>query len=162
MKEKINIRKAQKKDIPSIRTIVRKSFKFQAESYLLEEKYGIILGKRWDQWMIEDVLKSFHPDLDNLLVGTLDEKTVGFLSFSINDTSKMGAISYMAVHPEARGRGIAKKLVSKALKTFKEKGALFASVTTAMDERHTAARRAYERAGFEPFNNFIKYVKILP
>ena len=73
----------------------------------------------------------------------------------------MGVIGNNAVAPEGQGRGIGTAMYQFVLDLFREKGLRFACVGTGLDEGHAAARRAYEKAGFDRRRESIMYYKYL-
>ena len=83
-----------------------------------------------------------------VLVATIGEACVGFVSFSIDDEGRTGEIGLNAVHPEHAGRGIGSRLYERALAAMKARGVAVVTVATGGDPSHAAARRAYEKAGF--------------
>jgi ribosomal protein S18 acetylase RimI-like enzyme len=67
-------------------------------------------------------------------------------------------ISYLGLVPEARGRGLGKELVRKAL--FEARAADALQLTLAVDERNWPARDLYQRMGFETFDSREVYLTI--
>lgn len=59
-------------------------------------------------------------------------------------------VVYMGVHPDARGQGIGKRLVSKCVHLAQSEG--FERVTLAVDARNTPAVSIYHQFGFETCN----------
>lgn len=57
-------------------------------------------------------------------------------------------------------KGIGQQMYKAVLDYFRQQGMLYAKVLTGLDEAHTRARKAYERAGFnikcESVNYFMK------
>lgn len=94
-------------------------------------------------------------------VALADDKVVGFVSYSVNETTKTGEIGGNAVDPECRGMGIGPKMYDFVLSKMKEEGMEYASVVTGLDDGHAPARRAYEKAGFQKNLPSVKYFKKL-
>ena len=67
-------------------------------------------------------------------------------------------VAYVGVVPEARGRGIGRALMARAFRAAAIAHAT--QVTLAVDERNQAARRLYDRLGFEPFDERDVYLAI--
>lgn len=76
-------------------------------------------------------------------------EVVGFVSFRLDPDRKVGEIGLNAVHPRHAGNGIGTKMFEFAIHTMKEEGMLVATVGTGGDPSHAAARRAYEKTGFD-------------
>jgi ribosomal protein S18 acetylase RimI-like enzyme len=85
-----------------------------------------------------------------VLVVTIGDEIVGFVSFTIDATNQIGEIGLNAVHPEHAGRGIGTAMYEHVLERMRELGMAVATVGTGGDPSHAPARRAYEKAGFGP------------
>ena len=86
----------------------------------------------------------------HVLVVTIGDEIVGFVSFTIDAEKRMGEIGLNAVHPNHAGRGIGTKMYEHVLARMKELGMAVPTVGTGGDPSHAPARRAYEKAGFGP------------
>lgn len=85
-----------------------------------------------------------------VLVATVGDEVVGFVSFTISTDGRMGEIGLNAVHPGHAGRGIGTALYGQALARMREHGVALVTVGTGGDPSHAPARRAYGKAGFGP------------
>lgn len=72
------------------------------------------------------------------------EKVVGALAFSYVEQE----ISFLAVHPEYRNKGIGLKLVKKVISLFPPGTRLIVITYRAGDEKGENARKLYKKAGF--------------
>jgi len=79
-----------------------------------------------------------------------DGRIVGFVSFSINASDRVGEIGLNAVDPAFAGRGIGSWMYGRVLAEMQALGAMVASVGVGGDDSHAPARRAYAKAGFGP------------
>jgi len=86
----------------------------------------------------------------HVLVVTIEDEIVGFVSFTIDAATRIGEIGLNAVYPEHAGRGIGTEMYEHVLARMKELGMAVATVGTGGDPSHASARRAYEKAGFGP------------
>lgn len=73
---------------------------------------------------------------------------VGFVTFTIDVTGRIGEIGLNAVHPRHAGRGLGTWMYEQVLERMKDQGAAVATVATGGDPSHAPARRAYAKAGF--------------
>ncbi len=96
--------------------------------------------------------------LDSLLAGAggwttwvaeLDGAVVGFVTTHHDDDTGVGEIGLNAVDPVHAGRGVGLALYRHALDGMRAAGLKVATVSTGGDASHAAARRAYEKAGFD-------------
>lgn len=77
-----------------------------------------------------------------------NEKVVGALVFSYTEQE----ISFLAVHPEYRNKGIGLKLVKKVISLFPIGTKLIVITYRAGDEKGRNARKLYKKAGFSEGN----------
>ena len=88
-------------------------------------------------------------NLDGLLFGQWNGQIAGMVQAYVdkNREEKKGFIHYLAVLPEFRHNGIAKKLLAQAIKSMKEKGMTVASAYAQTDR--LACVHLYESFGFK-------------
>jgi ribosomal protein S18 acetylase RimI-like enzyme len=88
-------------------------------------------------------------NLDGLLFGEWNGQIAGMVQAYVdkNREEKKGFIHYLAVLPEFRRNGIAKKLLAQAIKSLKEKGMTVASAYAQTDR--LACVHLYESFGFK-------------
>ena len=104
----------------------------------------------WQQSKAEEIRRSCRPETPiQIRVAELDNQIVGFLSFATDDQTGVGTILNNAVHPDFQGRGIGKQMYEFAFEKFREMSMRFVKVHTGCDPAHAAARRAYEKMGFD-------------
>ncbi|RKH45999.1 GNAT family N-acetyltransferase [Corallococcus sicarius] len=84
-----------------------------------------------------------------VFVAELNAKVIGFVAVKVNAETLIGEIGLNAVHPAHAGHGTGTALYMHALGHMKRAGARVATVATGGDASHAAARRAYEKAGFQ-------------
>ena len=96
-----------------------------------------------------------------VLVVTSDDDIVGFVSFTLDQETRLGEIGLNAVHPEQAGRGIGTEMYEYVLARMKQLGMAVATVGTGGDPSHAPARRAYEKAGFGPGIPSINLYRLL-
>ena len=84
---------------------------------------------------------------------------VGFVAVELHHPERsMGEISMLAVDPDYQGSGIGTALTEFALDRLKDAGMTVALVETRGDPGHAAARRTYEKAGYNllPIARYFK------
>lgn len=97
----------------------------------------------------------------HVLVVTIGDEIVGFVSFTIDTKNHTGEIGLNAVHPEHAGRGIGTEMYEHVLGRMRELGMEVATVSTGGDPSHAPARRAYEKAGFGPAIPSVRFYRLL-
>lgn len=85
-----------------------------------------------------------------VLVVTIGDEIVGFVSFTLDAAKRTAEIGLNAVHPAHAGRGIGTEMYEHVLAHMKDLSIALATVSTGGDPSHAPARRAYEKAGFGP------------
>ena len=155
-KKNVKIRQGTQADIGKVAAIVKKVWSMGGD-YLMEQKYGRIGNKSWDEWISEDVTKYITDELEHFLAADCDSELAGFISYRLDSHRQIGTIGYNAVHPEFRGRGIGTLLLNRVLTIIKEEGMLYSKVITGLNEGHSPARKMYEKAGFEELTRIAIY-----
>ena len=92
-----------------------------------------------------------------VLVTELDGKVVGFITYLLEPSRKLGIIGNNGVHPDYQGQGIGTRQQREVLDIFRREGMLVANVFTGLDEGHTKARAAYAKVGFKLGIPMINY-----
>jgi ribosomal-protein-alanine N-acetyltransferase len=90
---------------------------------------------------------NFSPALKDLFFVYEQEKILGFIIACYCEITLRGVIMKVAVHPQARGRGIASLLMSQVLAALKEKKV--ATLELDVEILKTNAQRLYEKFGFK-------------
>jgi N-acetylglutamate synthase-like GNAT family acetyltransferase len=144
------IRPAHEGDLPDIRRIIVEAFGHDTVHYKLEKKFGVLGGKTWDERKGDEIESFYRSHPDHVLVTESEGMVVGFVSFSCDWDRRMGEIQNNAVDPDFQNRGIGTAQISRALGVLKEMGMEFAEVSTGLGPGYAAARRMYEKCGFEP------------
>ena len=83
------------------------------------------------------------------IVAEIEGKLVGFAAMSFHPEDFLGQIYMIAVDPDCQKQGIGCALTEAGLKIIKEAGFSLAMVETGGDPGHAAARKTYEKMGFE-------------
>ena len=95
----------------------------------------------------------------NMLIAEIDGEICGFATYHYD--GGIGVLSENAVSPLYKGKGIAGKLYEKVFDELRTLGCKIVRVVTGLDEAHSSARRAYEKAGFSVSLSSINYFKEL-
>jgi RimJ/RimL family protein N-acetyltransferase len=154
------IRPAEPEDMPRLQEIVTQVWRIGSD-WTLEEKYGAIGDRGWDRWLVPKVMSRLWDEIGNILVTEADGQVVGFISYDTDSLRRVGVIHYNAIAPEYQGRGLGTRQVERVLSLMREAGMVYAAVGTGLNEGHAAARRIYEKAGFEPIIEYRMYAQRL-
>jgi ribosomal protein S18 acetylase RimI-like enzyme len=157
--KKFSIRKAQQEDHDAIAEINRRAWAGGITTHeLLEKRHGPIDGRPWAEHVVDAV--TAHVDQSDVTTFVAEDggRVVGYAAAQIRreePPSDVGVVSYNAVDPEYRGRGIGTALTRHVVDYLKQQGARVLAVWTL--EADEPARRLYERLGFQELARFVYY-----
>ena len=148
-----NIRPFESGDLPAMQRIREAAFEpvFRSFRDIVGEKIAALAFVHADAEQAKHLDDICAADSGHhVLVVTIGDEIVGFVSFMIDAEKRTGEIGLNAVHPEHAGRGIGTEMYEHVLERMWELGMVVATVGTGGDPSHAPARRAYEKAGFGP------------
>ena len=154
------IRPATPDDMEAIRHIVTRIWQIGSD-WVLEEKYGAVGDEAWDRWLVPKVMARLWEEIDHLLVSEDGGAIAGFIAYTMSARRRVGTIHYNGVDLPHRGQGLGTRQVEYVLRIFRQAGMEYACVGTSLNEGHAAARRVYEKAGFERLIDYTMYAQKL-
>jgi ribosomal protein S18 acetylase RimI-like enzyme len=116
---------------------------------LMEQKYGIIGGRPWGEWMADSVLPYLQAEGARSFVAERDGEVVGFCSYVIDEARSRGTVGYNGVARACQGQRIGTLMLDFVMERIRAEGMKYAGVIVADNEAHAAARRNYEKHGFK-------------
>jgi len=145
-----------------VRTAIRR-YKKNDETAVLElsQKYA-----SWDSTPTEADIQGFHSsEPDFFLVAELNQKIIGFVygreSKEVPDkvlrqwkATRVGSVEVLAVDEKYRRRGIGTQLLKRLFQAFTERAIDTVTLSTPAEE--IAAKRLYDKLGFETRGYFMK------
>lgn len=140
------VREAKYDDFPSLK-------KMTEGLYLLSRIYNdtLISGTKADEFFIKWVENSVKGNAaDSVMVWEEEGKLLGYITLK-----KKGQIPLIGVSQEARGRGIAKKLIEASLNKFKKWGVKEVIIETQMS--NIPALRLDQDCGFKVVNSYFTF-----
>lgn len=138
-------------DLPSLQTIRAAAFApvFASFRSIVGPEIaalGLTTAEKEQADLLDTIAK---PDSGHgVAVVEADGVIVGFVSWKPDISPGIGEITLNAVHPGHGGKGIGTALYEHALAALKAAGMKLATVGTGGDSSHAAARRTYEKVGF--------------
>ncbi|MGD9497089.1 MAG: N-acetyltransferase family protein [Armatimonadota bacterium] len=152
-------RAAREEDMPEIRRIAKAAWtpiyahfrERMGEDLWSREHPGDPLERKADS--VESYVRE-RPE--EAFVVELEGRVVGFCTFALRDNG-VGVINNNAIDPALQGRGLGSAMYRECLRRMKEAGMVYATVHTGLDPSHAAARRAYEKVGFEQVRPHVEY-----
>jgi len=157
----LTIRQGRPEDRERVLEILIDGFRGRTVHHWLEERYGPIGGRPWQDWKRRELSGFLDQHPEQLWVAERDGAVVGFVTYTLDPEREVGEIRNNAVDPACHGQGIGTALYQRVLQVLRERGMKYAWVETGLEEAYAPARRAYEKAGFEPFHQAVYYVQKL-
>jgi ribosomal protein S18 acetylase RimI-like enzyme len=104
-----------------------------------------------------ELKRQLERDPGGMLICERDGRRVGFVTFGIDRELGIGTIGNNAADPDCGERGVGQEMYQAVLERFRREGCRVAKVFTGLDDSAAAARRAYERAGFDRSLQHVTY-----
>lgn len=140
------IREASKRDLPELKKLTSGLFAFSRI-----DNDPLISKNKANEFYLKWIENSVNGEAaDSVLVWEEKDKILGYITLQ-----KKGHIPLLGVSENARGKGIAKKLLSAALAKFKKWGLKEVAVDTQMG--NIPALRAYQGSGFKIVGSYLTF-----
>ena len=138
MKEELQIRRMEKKDLPAVRELELQCF-----------------SDPWTETMLREMLESSLDSSFLLFFGEEEQQAVGYANVRVlGDEAELMRI---CVAPEFRGRGWSGPLLEEGMREMTRRGAV--SATLEVRAGNVPAIRLYERHGFQKEGLRKKYYR---
>ena len=156
----MNIRDYRAGDKPALKEITLRAWEpvfAGLEKSMKPEIYEVFVP----DWEAEQMrsLNTVCDDEDiHVIVAEQEGNLVGFAAMSFHPEDFLGQIYMIGVDPDCQQQGIGTALIEEGIKIIKLKGFSLAMIETGGDPGHAAARRTYEKMGFD-FYPVARYLK---
>ena len=150
---KLEIRRAKADDHPRMDEIREAAFApiFASFRSLLGDEIYQLAQARGDNAQGDLLASMFAGSEWELYAAEHDGELVGFMAIKFDHETKVGEIGLNAVDPRHARQGFGTTMYEFANARMKDMGMKVATVSTGGDPSHAAARRAYQKAGFDVF-----------
>ena len=118
------------------------------EKLLGPEIFPIAIYSDWRKSQKEVVEKIIQEEKNITQVAIVEDKVAGYIVYSLDQDREVGEIQLLAVRPDDQNHGIGTELNLVVLQKMREAGMKVAHVGTGGDAGHAAARKCYEKSGF--------------
>ena len=150
----MHIRDVRDSDLPTLLELTLAAFR-----PLFEEDLPDLLGREvwshdhgdWEGDYARQV-PTFHQPEKNRFVTVAEEDGVllGYVGWNLTDPDD-GELEMVAVHPDARRRGVGTALCREVVDRMRDRGVAVVRIGTGSDAFHAPARRLYESLGFRGY-----------
>ncbi|NET40125.1 MAG: GNAT family N-acetyltransferase [Cyanothece sp. SIO1E1] len=147
----LTFRKPKPTDLPVLEDIRTRAFAPIFESFRkILGDFVYDTAQRHEDEQQSQVLADMFNDKSEwtLYVVELNQQILGFTSIHLNSSTGVGEIGLNAVDPSQSGKGMGTQMYNYAISEMRKSGMKVAVVATGGDDSHAAARRAYEKSGF--------------
>jgi ribosomal protein S18 acetylase RimI-like enzyme len=122
----------------------------------IERLCGHIAGKDWawrKKLQIEDDINNYP---DGIFVAEINGTLVGFVTTRVDRRKGIGSIPDLAVLPDQRRKGLAKKLVDEAIAHLQGEGMAYVRIDTL--QQNAVCQHFYPKRGFKEVARVIHYI----
>lgn len=116
-----------------------------------------VYGAAWQAYQEQTVRRVLADPKARAWVALENGKIVGWVVALLHSAID-GEVDMLAVDPSAAGAGVGTTLVQQATEWLGAAGATLVSIATAGDASHAAARKAYEKSGYQALP-LVRYYK---
>lgn len=142
----IRIRVARSADLSTIRELTVASFAGVTLEENVERALGILNNHDWRWRKARHIDDDFSNNRAGVFVAVTAGRVVGYVTTLIDASAGKGRIPNLAVAPEFRGHGLGRKLIERALESFRKAGLVYAMIETMA--QNDAGRHLYPACGF--------------
>jgi ribosomal protein S18 acetylase RimI-like enzyme len=143
---KASIRTFRPRDLQSLKRLTVESFAGVTLEQDLERALGRLNGHDWRWRKARHIDDDARRNAPGIFVAEIDGRIVGYITTRIDRRVGKGRIPNLAVAKEARGRGLGRRLIERALDYFRREGLAYAMIETMA--QNEVGRHLYPSCGF--------------
>jgi len=158
----MHIRDCTPLDLPALTALTIETFRPLLAGSLVHLRPEVTAHDHghWEDDYRHEVPSLLAPDEGRFItLAEEDGDPLGYVGWNTTGESS-GRLEMVAVHPNARRRGVARALCLAALTSLEELGVTVVHIGTGGDEFHAPARALYESLGFIPYPT-VDYARTL-
>lgn len=125
----------------------------------IESEFGLVSGLSWKDRKSEHIRDDFKDPDGRVLLATIADRTIGFVSIRLNRKSKIGVIANLAVAADERNGGVGRVLIQSAIDLMKRESMELARIETL--EQNDVGQSMYPKLGFRELARQIYYCQDL-
>tara|TARA_B100000700_G_scaffold175615_1_gene193953 strand:- start:510 stop:1022 length:513 start_codon:yes stop_codon:yes gene_type:complete len=149
------IRDAKASDRKAILSITAAVFGPSTYEKNLEDMFGVIGNSNWVQRKQSHLNNDLGREDGNCKIAEVAGDLAGYVTFTVNDQSRIGVIPNLAVAREYTNQGIGRKLLTHAIEEMRTLGAEVVRIETL--EQNDIGQHLYPQLGFQEVARQIYY-----
>ena len=165
MEDKYRFRHATEGDLDRIGEIIRQGWEpiFAAHEENMGEELFRAVYPNWAETVKASVGRQLaqRPDWVYVVESRETGEVIAFIVYLLDRERGLGTVGLNAVAAELQGQGIGTMMYTWVLDLFRREGLKYAREKTGMNDAQVAARRAYEKAGFDISRTEVWYYTYL-
>ena len=155
-----SIRPYQSADLEAIKVITLVGFAGVSLDHALEEKLGgELAGHDWRWRKARHIDDDVGAHAEGIFVAEAEGEVLGYISTVLDREAGKGRIPNLAVAASARGQGIARALIGRALDYFRRENLAYAVIETL--DSNPIGQTLYPATGFQEIARQVHYAQRL-
>jgi ribosomal protein S18 acetylase RimI-like enzyme len=155
----IQIQLAVESDLEIVIQLTLDSFVQVSFESNIESEFGLVSGLSWQDRKSEHIRDDFRDPDGRVLLATIADRTIGFVSIRLNRKSNIGVIANLAVAADQRNGGVGRVLIQSAIDLMKRESMELARIETL--EQNDVGQSLYPKLGFRELARQIYYCQDL-
>ena len=123
-------REYRSSDLEELKRITLGAFEGLALDQRVEEHLGVLHGHDWRWRKARQIVEDVAANRAGVFVAEEDGTILGYITTVLDHEAGKGRIPNLAVLPDARGKGLGRKLIEHALDYFRREGMSYAMIET--------------------------------
>lgn len=150
------IRPYRPSDLPRLREITVEAFDGVSIAQNAEKQFGPINGHHWGWHKGRHIDEDATRDPQGIFVAVDGDELLGYISTWADHEAGIGHIPNLALTAKARGQGLGRRLIERALEHFRQLSLPYAKIETL--DQNSVGQRLYPAMGFREVARQIHYL----
>ena len=142
----VTIRTFRSNDLETLKRLTVESFDGVTLEQNVEAALGILNGRDWRWRKARHIEDDAASNPAGIFVAESDGRIIGYITALIDRDAGKGRIPNLAVASEARGEGLGRRLIDRALDYFRREGMAYAMIETMA--QNEIGQHLYPACGF--------------
>ncbi len=155
----VTIRPFRPSDLPAIKQLTVECFDGVSLEHDVERHFGTFNGRDWRWRKARHIDDDVAANTEGIFVAEADGAIVGYITTRVDREAGRGRIPNLAVTADARGQGIGRRLIERALDYFRAGGLQYAMIETMA--QNAIGQHLYPACGFVEVARQVHYARKL-